>query len=163
MIVKDNRVVSTIDCTAAGKQCFDVTPTLAQCRTNKPTAAEVEVDQMYKKMYGNTQDSPLKEFLLFGAGGLGATLVSSLGRIAGAGDLATALRDMSFWRAILGSIAALGVSYLMFRAMPDDCRAKPFVGVLAPLLGLVGGAVTVVAVTGIGFLLCMFGGKKMKM
>ena len=158
--VKDGVVYQVVDCSAVGKKCYENTSTYADCRVNKPYGPEGVIDEIYAKNF--RKQDPKAEMLLFGAGGLGATIVGALDMALTNGSIAQVLKSATFWQALLGSLAAIGVSYYLYKSMPDDCRAKPFVAVLAPIAGLLGGATGLLALSGIGFLLCLFGGKKMK-
>jgi len=158
--VKDGVVYQVVDCSAVGKKCYENTSTYADCRVNKPYGPEGVIDEIYAKNF--RKQDPKAEMLLFGVGGLGTTIVGVLDMAIAKGSLAQALKSATFWQALLGSLAAIGVSYYLYKSMPDDCRAKPFVAVLAPIAGLLGGATGLLALSGIGFLLCLFGGKRMK-
>lgn len=158
--VSDNAVSQVIYCSDVNAKCYALTPTYAECRVNKPYEFEAQLDMMYKEMYGGTD--PTKEMLLFGGTGAAAAILDAIGSVAGIGSISNALRSLTFWQTLMGGLVAVGVSYYLYKSMPKDCRLKPILAVLAPIIGLFGGATGLLLASGAAWLLCVFGGKKMK-
>ena len=137
-------IKSSISCVPPDK-CYQI-DYRAVCSDHPPLPGEFEAREFEKA----TQKNPIVGFLLFGASGMIADILTAyFGYKAGMFTAPMAAAG------IMAALGAIALAYALYRFMPQRCPIKPYIPILSVPVGLIFGATGVLVMSGVAFLICL--------